>query len=320
MPLCLSDLPRELLEELYPYLDIPFFLRITCRALRDAFTEPLVKLFALRIGGRRLGKRGANPSKTKTAMVDVVKGVRLIAWACENGCHWSDRLALRAASEGSEEALNYLHMFRGFEWNAEVPAAAARNGRLATLAWLHANGASRVWDQWTCNMAAANGQLACLEFAFNRHCPFSNVGLNQAARNGHYVCVEFMLTQNVKDVFWRRTESKACSHAAMGGHIRILQLLREYRLPWGRETTEASAQNGHLDCLCWLIEQGCPHEFEYCFYEAAINGHVNVLRWIASEWSPNPNQVEHEYFHPELLEEVAGNGPKTIPVLELAKE
>ena len=315
MPLRLPDLPRELLEEIYPYVDIPFFLRITCRALRDAFTEPLVKLFALRISGRRLGKRGANPPKTKTAMVDVVKGVRLIAWACENGCHWSDRLAVRAASGGHEEALNYLYMFRDFEWNPEVPAAAAGNGRLETLAWLHANGVSRVWDQWTCNRAAAHGHLDCLEFAFNRNCPFSNSGLNEAARNGHYVCVEFMLTQNARDRRWRREESEACADAALGGHIRILQLLREYHLPWGKAVPEGSAIGGHLDCLKWLIEQGCPVHLESCFYYAAMNGRVNILHWIASDWTP-----DHDYFHPELLEEVAGQGPRTIPVLELAKE
>ena len=85
--------------------------------------------------------------------------------------------------------------------------------------------------------------------------------------------------------------------------------------PWDALTCYNAAENGHLDCLEWLIEQGCPHDFYFCFFEAAINGHADVLRWVASEWTP-----DHDYFHPELLEEVAGNGPKTIPVLELAKE
>jgi hypothetical protein len=194
-------------------------------------------------------------------------------------------------------------------------AVAAGSGQLATLAWLYGNGANRVWDQRTCNAAAANGFLGCLEFAFNRNCPFSNVGLNEAARNGHYVCVEFMLTQNANDWRWKRAESKACDHAASGGHIRILQLLREYQLPWGTETALNAAQKGHLECLQWLIEQTCPREFVYCFQEAACNGHLDVVRWIMTQWTP-----QWDHFHEDLLEDIACSGDVALPVLKFAQE
>jgi hypothetical protein len=310
----LTDLPKELLEEVYPHVDIPFALRATCRAFRDAFTAPLVALCNERVEGKTLGTR-VDPPKTKTAIVHVVKDVRLIAWACSAYCHWSDRLALCAAEHGYEEALNYLVMFRGFELDGRVPATAAANGQLATLTWLYENGAGCVWDHRTCNAAAANGFLDCLSYAFSRSCPFSNSGFNCAARNGHYLCVEFMLAQNASDWRWKRTESKVCDYAAMGGHVRILQLLREYQLPWGMETTQSAAQNGHLECLQWLLQQGCRYEYVYCFQDAACNGHVDVVRWIMTQWTP-----QWGHFHDELLEDLASSGDVALPVLKFAQE
>ena len=314
MPAHLADLPGELLELVYPHLDMPFALRITCRALRDAFTEGLVELFGERVRGKSLGPPRETPPKTKTAMVDVVKDVRLIAWACENGCQWTHFLAISASAAGHEESLNYLREFRGLQMDQAYPAVAAANGRLRTLSWLCSHGARSVWDQQTCDMAAARGHFGCLEFAFNRNCPFSSGGLYAAARNGHYICVEFMLMQNGMDNAWQRDRCKACDHAATGGHIRVLQLLREFRIPWGSSTASSSAAGGHLDCLQYLAEERCPVDYESCFYHAACGDHVDVLRWIMARWTPNG----YPHFHEAIVEDASANG--AMSVLELAKE
>jgi len=312
MPVLLADLPGELLELLYPYLDIPFALRITCRVLRDAFTEELVALFGERVRGRALGPR-ETPFKTKTAIANVVTDVRLIAWACENGCCWPHLLAISASATGHEESLNYLREFRDLQMDAAYPACAAANGHLATLSWLCSHGARHVWDKRTCDLAALNGHFRCLEFAFNRNCPFSSSGLYGAARNGHYVCVEFMLMQNAMDFRWDRTRCAACDYAASGGHIRVLQLLKEFRIPWSMSTSDECAKGGHVDCLAYLAQQDCPIDYSTCFHSAAYAGQVEMLHWIMARWTPT-----HPYFHEAVLEDVASKG--AIPVLELAKE
>ena len=313
MPVLLADLPGELLELVYPHVDIPFALRCTCRALRDAFTDELVELFGKRVRGRSLGPLRETPPKTKTAMVDVVTDVRLVAWACENGCQWTHFLAISASAAGHEESLNYLREFRGLQMDQAYPAVAAANGRLRTLSWLCLHGARSVWNQQTCDLAAARGHFRCLEFAFNRNCPFSSAGLNGAARNGHYICVEFMLMQNGMDNAWQRDRCKACNHAAAGGHIRVLQLLQEFKIPWGSTTADGSAAGGHLDCLQYLAEVGCPVDYESCFHHAACGDHVDVLRWIMTQWAPH-----YPYFHEAILEDVSGKG--AIKTLEFAKE
>jgi len=314
MPFSLADLPKELLEEIYPHVDIPFALRITCLALRDAFTNPLIEQFDKRIRGVPLDRRD-RPHKTKTALDDVVQDVRLIAWACENGCYWNNLLAYRAAACGREEALNYLCEFQGLVMDFSHSMIAATHGRLVTLSWMYAKGAGTVWNELTCNGAAKNGHLHCLEFAFTRGCPFSNTGLNAAARNGHYVCVEFMLMQNARKSHWRRSDCTACDYAAEGGHIRVLALLREFQIPFTRDTADACAKGGNLDCFEYLIEQGCPHDYEWCFQEAACSGHANIVVYIASKWAPG-----HPYFHEELVEDLASYGNRTMPVLKLARE
>ena len=319
MPLGLTDLPRELLEEVYPHVDIPFALRCTCRALRDAFTRPLVKLFDERVPGRILGRR-FELHKTKTALHDVVQDVRLLAWACESGCCWHEKLATAAAAAGREESINYLYEFWEYRLSMELFPVAATHGHLATLEWMHQNITAHhncVWSPDTCDAAAANGHLYCLRFAFDRHFPFSTHGLNRAAQNGHYLCVEFMLTQNLADWRWDRSRCHTCDFAAAGGHIRVLKLLREYALPWCSDTTTMCAKHGHLECLEWLQEQTCPLDYEWCFREAAIHGHVHIVRWLMARWEPEDGD---EYFDEDLLEGVAGNGDEAMAVLELAKE
>lgn len=319
MPLVLTDLPRELLEEVYPHVDIPFALRCTCRALRDAFTRPLVELFDERVPGRILGRR-FHPHKTKTALHYVVQDVRLLAWACESGCCWHEKLAMVAAAAGREESINYLYEFWEYRLDMQLFPVAAAHGHLATLEWMHQNITARhncVWSPDTCDAAAEKGHLYCLRFAFDRHFPFSTNGLNMAAQNGHYLCVEFMLTQNLADWRWDRSRCRTCDFAAAGGHIRVLKLLREYALPWCSDTATMCAKHGHLECLEWLQEQTCPLDYGWCFREAAINGHVHIVRWLMARWQPEDGD---EYFDEDLLEGVAGNGDEAMAVLELAKE
>mmetsp|Transcript_8247 Transcript_8247/g.17064 ORF Transcript_8247/g.17064 Transcript_8247/m.17064 type:complete len:85 (+) Transcript_8247:1-255(+) len=53
--------------------------------------------------------------------------------------------------------------------------------------------------------------------------------------------------------------------AAMGGHLEVLQWLREEGSPWNEYTCydeytcEVAARGGHLELLRWALENGCPH-------------------------------------------------------------
>lgn len=46
-----------------------------------------------------------------------------------------------------------------------------------------------------------------------------------------------------------------------------------------RLTGRAPAGNGHIQCLRWALDNGCPYD-ESCSLAAAGNGHLDVLVWI----------------------------------------
>jgi len=269
-----ADLPSEIVALLYMLVDLPFALRATCKALRDAKPDGTIK-------GPMLSRLW-DGYKTKTALVDVVKDVRLLAWACASGCLWLDRLAILAARAGREEAINYLCEFQGHEWDMEVVVEAALGGHLETLKWLHEKKwFGDEWDYEVCNAAASRGHIEVLRFAFENGCPFSNRGLNDAARGGHHECVEYMLAQNEKDpAHWRPYHCHAAEHAALGGHIRVLALLQKHRVPISFSATKAAAGAVGSGCFLFLVNGGCPWREWDCFEEAAGAGNLGALGWI----------------------------------------
>ena len=46
--------------------------------------------------------------------------------------------------------------------------------------------------------------------------------------------------------------------AAKNGHLDCLRYLHENGCPWNEDATWGAAENGHMDCLKYLHENGCP--------------------------------------------------------------
>ena len=52
--------------------------------------------------------------------------------------------------------------------------------------------------------------------------------------------------------------SRTCSKAALGGHLECLKYAHENGCPWDEKTCYVAALSGHLECLKYLHEKGCP--------------------------------------------------------------
>ena len=105
------------------------------------------------------------------------------------------------------------------------------------------------------------------------------------------------------------------SQAACSGNLELVQWLRGEGCPWGWMTCYWAANYGHrelvlwlcgaagfamkegvmawaaaggqLELLQWLRAEGCPWDFNTCYY-AVEDGHVEVLRWAREngcEWT-----------------------------------
>jgi len=69
-----------------------------------------------------------------------------------------------------------------------------------------------------------------------------------------------------------------CEEAALNGHLECLKYLHERGCPWDEYTCSAAASNGHLECLKYLHENGCPWHEWTCEY-VALGGRLEYLKY-----------------------------------------
>jgi hypothetical protein len=73
--------------------------------------------------------------------------------------------------------------------------------------------------------------------------------------------------------------------AAKNGHLECLIYAHENGCPWSVWTCANAAGNGHLDCLIYAHENGCPWD-EFICTRAAENGHLYCLRYARENGCP----------------------------------
>ena len=101
---------------------------------------------------------------------------------------------------------------------------AARMGNLALVRWLR-EVKKFDWNDWTINIAAANGHLHIVTYCMEQKCPRGSL---------------------------------TCAYAAAYGHLDILKYLHENGAPWNSWTCFYARKNNHLECLNYAKENGCP--------------------------------------------------------------
>jgi len=95
---------------------------------------------------------------------------------------------------------------------------------------------------------------------------------------------------------------------AAGGHLEVLQWVREQGCHWNWETCAIAALYGHLEVLKWAREHHCPWNRLTCAHAAGA-GHLQVLRWALEHGCPRDE---------EMLELAAHNGQ--LEAIKLARE
>ncbi|KAJ3100377.1 hypothetical protein HDU97_002252 [Phlyctochytrium planicorne] len=154
---------------------------------------------------------------------------------------WISRIALKGIYEGAR---------RQFFARLDNPMyAAAENGDLETIKWLHANWPNKFLEvDSPMDAAAANGHLKVLQW----------LHLNRSEG-----CTQ-----------------KAMDFAASKGHLDVVVWLHENRTEGCSFAMNGAARNGHLDVVKWLHHnrlEGCTN---IAMDNAATNGHLNVVQWL----------------------------------------
>jgi hypothetical protein len=311
--LLLHQLPTDALRELFAHVPLPFVLKLTCRALRDAWPERTELTlshvcasswryrWATRVGcpwvwGAPLAAKMARHGCTNALLWAVMNGMSwdretarqaahhghldTLSRALAAGCEMDGtEVARKAASHGHLDILEWIIPKYSVKWSKTHTTAAARGGHLEVLKWLRARGIP--WDSNAVTQAAAYNHAEVVEWAVRNGGRLRPNAMYAAAERGHLEMVT-LLRERLGCAMTEQT----CGWAAYGGRLEVLQYLRSgpFPCPWDEFTCEGAAMNGHLRVLIWAIEQGCPSTSSMWF-QAGRNGRVHVLRWLqASGW------------------------------------
>ena len=311
--LLLHQLPADALRELFPHVPLKFVLKLTCRALRDAWPERTELTlshvcasswryrWAMRVGcpfvwGAPLAAKMARHGCTNALL-----------WAVMNGMAWDKETTRQAAHHGHLETLSRALAAGCAMDGTEVARKAASHGHLDMLEWIISKYSVK-WSNVHTTAAARGGHLEVLKMLRRRGIPWNSNAVTQAAAYNHHEVVEWAVQNGGHlrlNAMWAAAErghlemvrllrerlgcsmsAQTCGWAALGGRLEVLQYLRSgpFPCPWDSETTERAAANGHLRVLAWAMQQGCRVS-RWAWAHACIRGHVCLLRFLhASGW------------------------------------
>ena len=83
----------------------------------------------------------------------------------------------------------------------------------------------------------------------------------------------------------KTTEFKDINVAAQNGNLDNMKWLLENGCPWGKFTFYTATKNGNLDNMKWLLENGCPWNAS-TFGNAAENGNLDNMKWLLENGCP----------------------------------
>ena len=143
-----------------------------------------------------------------------------------------------------------------------------------------------------------------------------------AAFNGHLHILTYIGEQESSNCPWG---TYTCAAAAAGGHLGVLQYLRQAGCPWNALTCANAAGNGRLDILQWARDAGCPWDKWTCNF-AGSGGHLGILQWARGggcPWDKWVCKFADEYGYRDVLFWAADNGcpwsPAECPQLLVRK-
>jgi len=157
------------------------------------------------------------------------------------------------ARGGSIELVEWAHKTKKCRKNKQTAEYAAQCGHLDLLKHLRKEkwkiGSSTVME------AARGGQVKCMRYLRDE------VGIRQwspltmavAARHGHLEAVQYAFEQKEA---WISTV--ACEWAAERGHLNCLKFLHEQGCPWDFQTLKKARARGHMECYNYAKDHGCP--------------------------------------------------------------
>jgi len=206
--------------------------------------------------------------------------LHIVKWFHENNIGKCTEDAMDfAASNGDMDTLQFLHYNRREGCTIDAMDGAARNGHLDVAVWLHEN--RREGCSYNAmDGAARNGHMHIVKWLhenqINRGSLFA---LYNSLKMGHKDIFMYLHENGYRDRVYYCAEE-----AAARGYLDVIKILHEHKYKFTKRVMTRAAIGGHIDVLNWLREnrkEGC---LKSSLEDAARNNQLEAVKWIHSNY------------------------------------
>ena len=141
--------------------------------------------------------------------------------------------------------------------------------------------------------------MATIKWLRSKGKHFDQFCVADAAGRGHLEAIKEMRRSKARgtdESSRARWSVEAVEQAAKGGHLEVVQWLRQNGCPWDSRTCFCAAAGGHLEILKWARSQDppCPWSRRDCRDGAFQSGHQHIIDWIDQQ--EDESDVEYREF------------------------
>ena len=176
------------------------------------------------------------------------------------------------------------------------------------VAWEHKSLWPSYWDEtWFCSRVAETNKLELLKWVREeKKCKWDYRMIRTAASQGNLEMVKYCVANECPVDEW------ACAKAAQNGHLEVLKYLHEEgKAPWDFHTASFAADNGHLHILEYLVERKFDKYDEWACTLAAKFGYFDCLVYLhetaKAPWDSWGVFWAHTNNHSECLQYLLDN-------------
>lgn len=335
-PLLINEMPTDALSEVYKHVDLPYVLKLVCRALRTAGPVRTVTSKALCAKSKE-SLRVAHVlffpflwDEKLACLIAESGNLEVLKWANDViRVPMDSTVAYAAATSGNLEMLRWMLEESACDLDGRnVGPAAAGHGHVHIVHWLHRCGmktcvktlnATAEWGnlqevKWLLEQDPNHARACCLDY------PARGSGRPNAPYSEYKKIIKFLVNMGAlfkRDDFsnsvrqapvrmlkwWRRIgvvddfPHLTMMYAAEANRRDTIEwLVDECGYHFGNRMTYAAARMGHIELLAWLRSRSCP--WDHTTPQAAsFRKNVPLLRWLARNGAP----IFHQEVRLELL-------------------
>jgi hypothetical protein len=215
--------------------------------------------------------------KDTMAGAAISGNLAIIVWLREKYCPWDEAVTLNAARGGHVEMLKWL-----VDANCPLDTydICDNCANVETLVWARSRGWK--WTDELCVIAAKYSRVDLIKHAVesNDDC-YLNYDtikriLYEAITNGNLNILKYLHSIDKFPL----CDGEISQLIASKGNLTMFMWTREIGCIWTEQVTNSTAEQGHLSCLKYAMNNGCLPKSRDFLYNSAKNGHLHILKHL----------------------------------------